>query len=120
MFVVFTHHWCKILSYTLNTLQPLRALHLPSDTEGEPMETRFRTLIKAAIWQLMGLIVMVGVGWALTGSIATGGGIALINTMIGFLTYVFYERLWARIGWGRVPGRYPIRRHRHETATPEA
>lgn len=67
------------------------------------METRRRTLAKAVIWQLMGLAVMVTVGWAITGSAATGGGIAVINTVIGFTNYVLYERVWARIGWGRVP-----------------
>ncbi|MCC5971984.1 MAG: DUF2061 domain-containing protein [Pararhodobacter sp.] len=71
------------------------------------METRRRTLLKACIWQLLGLMVMVTVGWALTGSIAVGGGIALINTLIGFATYVLYERVWARIGWGRVAIRQP-------------
>lgn len=66
------------------------------------METHSRTLTKAVIWQMMGLAVMLGVGWALTGSFALGGGIALINTLVGFVTYFFYERIWARIGWGRV------------------
>jgi len=65
------------------------------------METRSRTQTKALIWQLLGLTVMLGVGWALTGSIATGGGIALINAVTGFATYFLYERVWARIGWGR-------------------
>lgn len=67
------------------------------------METRSRTLTKALIWQLIGLAVMLVVGWALTGSVALGGGIALINTAIGFITYFLYERLWSRIGWGRAP-----------------
>mgnify|MGYP000066935254 CR=1 FL=1 len=67
------------------------------------METRRRTLIKALLWQLLGLVMMIIVGWVLTGSIATGSGIALINTLIGFISYVLYERVWARIGWGREP-----------------
>jgi uncharacterized membrane protein len=72
------------------------------------METRRRTLIKAFVWQLLGLVVMISVGWGLTGSFATGGGIALINTLIGFGTYVLYERVWARIGWGRGAARQPM------------
>lgn len=66
------------------------------------METRSRTLTKALIWQLLGLAVMLCVGWMLTGSLAVGGGIALINTLVGFITYFLYERIWSRIGWGRV------------------
>lgn len=66
------------------------------------MDTRRRTLAKAILWQVIGLVMMSAVGWALTGSAAVGGSIAVINALIGFVTYVLYERLWARIGWGRM------------------
>lgn len=65
------------------------------------MDTNKRTLTKAVLWNLLGLAVMSLVGFALTGSVATGGAMALINTVIGFVTYVAYERLWSRITWGR-------------------
>ncbi len=26
---------------------------------------------------------------------------ALVNAALGLMTYVIYERFWARIGWGR-------------------
>ncbi len=65
------------------------------------METRARTLAKAVGWQLLGFGMMVLVGLAVTGSIAIGGTLAALNTGLGFLFYVFYERLWARIHWGR-------------------
>ena len=29
---------------------------------------------------------------------------AVINTVIGFATYVLYERVWSRIDWGRCHG----------------
>ncbi|MCC5988159.1 MAG: DUF2061 domain-containing protein [Pararhodobacter sp.] len=65
------------------------------------METRTRTLTKATLWQFLGLVVMALIGWALTGSASLGGGLALSNAIIGFATYVIYERIWARIRWGR-------------------
>ncbi len=65
------------------------------------METRGRTLVKALIWQAIGLSVMALVGWAVTGSVMVGGTLAVINTVLGFLTYVLYERIWARVAWGR-------------------
>ncbi len=65
------------------------------------METRGRTLVKALIWQAIGLSVMALVGWAVTGSAMVGGTLAVINTVLGFLTYVLYERIWARVAWGR-------------------
>jgi uncharacterized membrane protein len=60
-----------------------------------------RTLVKAVVWNLLGLGSMVLVGFLATGSMALGGGIALANTGVGLVCYVLYERVWARITWGR-------------------
>lgn len=49
----------------------------------------------------MGLAVMSLVGFAATGSFTVGGVMAVINTAIGFVTYLIYERVWAAISWGR-------------------
>ncbi|NRB19083.1 MAG: DUF2061 domain-containing protein [Rhodobacteraceae bacterium] len=65
------------------------------------MESRIRSLVKALIWNIIGLGSMALVGFLATGSIAVGGVIALINTVIGFTLYLLYERIWSRIGWGR-------------------
>ncbi|MBV7395796.1 DUF2061 domain-containing protein [Mameliella sediminis] len=65
------------------------------------METRARTLVKSVVWTLMGVVVMAAVGFAFTGSLIAGGGMAVINAVIGFLTYLVYERVWAGIRWGR-------------------
>ena len=66
------------------------------------METRTRSLVKAVIWSALGFLVMALVGLAFTGSLAVGGVMAVLNTVIGLITYVLYERLWARISWGRL------------------
>ncbi len=65
------------------------------------METRTRSAVKAVIWNIIGLAMMVLVGYAATGSLSTGGAMALVNTAIGLACYILYERLWANIGWGR-------------------
>lgn len=65
------------------------------------METRARTLVKAFLWNAIGLAVMSLVGLAMTGSAAVGGAMAVINTAIGLTCYVVYERVWANIRWGR-------------------
>ena len=66
------------------------------------METRTRSLVKAVIWSALGFLVMALVGLAFTGSLAVGGVMAVLNTVIGLITYLLYERLWARISWGRL------------------
>ena len=65
------------------------------------METPRRSFVKAVIWTLIGLITMAVVGFLMTGSLGTGGALALINSGLGILLYVVYERIWARIRWGR-------------------
>ena len=65
------------------------------------METRKRTVVKALIWNLIGLAVMALVGVIFTGSFTAGGMMAAINSAIGLSSYFLYERLWTRIHWGR-------------------
>lgn len=65
------------------------------------MDTGKRTLLKAVLWNLLGLAMMALVGLAMTGSVALGGAMALANTLIGLVCYILYERLWSRIAWGR-------------------
>ncbi|WP_120632946.1 DUF2061 domain-containing protein [Ruegeria sp. EL01] len=65
------------------------------------METRRRSVVKAVVWNAMGLAVMTAVGLIATGSAAVGGAVALVNTAIGLTMYVVYERVWAGISWGR-------------------
>ncbi|WP_022706276.1 DUF2061 domain-containing protein [Paracoccus zeaxanthinifaciens] len=67
------------------------------------MESRARIAIKALTWQLLGLVVMLGIGLAFTGSLSAGGGIALVSGVTGYLCYFLHEMAWARIGWGRRP-----------------
>ena len=68
------------------------------------METPKRTLVKAVVWMAVGLVMMALVGLLFTGSVAVGGLMALVNSAIGFVSYMAYERLWSRISWGRVTG----------------
>ncbi|MES0824158.1 DUF2061 domain-containing protein [Ruegeria sp. SCP11] len=65
------------------------------------METRRRSVVKAVLWNIMGLFVMTLVGLVATGSAAVGGTLAIVNTAIGLTMYVIYERIWAGISWGR-------------------
>lgn len=65
------------------------------------MDSHKRIVIKAVTWQVMGLIVMTVVGYLFTGSIAAGGGIALVGAIIGFVSYVLHELLWSKVRWGR-------------------
>lgn len=66
------------------------------------MERPARTVVKAIIWNINGLLMMSLVGYVMTGSAGVGGLMALVNTALGLSSYFVYERIWSRISWGRV------------------
>lgn len=68
------------------------------------MDTNLRTLAKTATWQTSGLLVMCGITYAVTGSLADGGIVAVIGTATGTLSYMLHERLWSRVRWGQLNG----------------
>jgi len=65
------------------------------------MDSAKRTVLKAIIWQITGVFTMGLVGAFITGSAVQGLGLALANTAVGTVTYIMYERFWARVHWGR-------------------
>ena len=65
------------------------------------MESTKRSLVKAVVWNVIGLLTMTLVGLLATGSAAVGGVMAVVNTVVGFVLYLVSERLWANIRWGR-------------------
>ena len=65
------------------------------------METRQRSVVKALVWNAIGLATMTLIGLVATGSVAVGGALAMVNTGIGLVMYILYERVWAGIRWGR-------------------
>lgn len=65
------------------------------------METTKRSVLKAVLWNALGLLSMTATGFLLTGSATVGGALAFLNTVIGLVVYFIYERIWAQIAWGR-------------------
>lgn len=64
------------------------------------METRRRSLAKAASWQFFGIVMMSLLGFLFTGSLSSGGALAVLSSLLGFFSYLLHERVWASIGWG--------------------
>ena len=97
----YYHHLLDFVNHKLNRL--IRAVHIfvmLSFTERK-LDTPKRSIVKAVLWNLLGLVTMALVGYLLTGSISTGGTMAVINTALGFSLYLVYERIWSRVRWGR-------------------
>ncbi|KHA53171.1 DUF2061 domain-containing protein [Sulfitobacter geojensis] len=66
------------------------------------MDLKKRTFAKALSWQIIGFAMMVLIGYVTTGSLNAAGGMAVAAFIAGTVTYVLHERIWERIGWGRL------------------
>ncbi|MEL6205656.1 MAG: DUF2061 domain-containing protein [Pseudomonadota bacterium] len=66
------------------------------------MDSPARTIAKTLTWQTSGFLSMVAITWIVTGSVASGGAVAGVATLIGTVSYLVHERIWACIRWGRV------------------
>jgi uncharacterized membrane protein len=42
--------------------------------------------------------VAFGVGYAMTGSVAVGGALALVEPLVNTVAYHFHEKIWSRFG----------------------
>jgi len=60
-----------------------------------------RQITKAISWRVLGFLVLLGLGWLLTGAVGTSLILATIHTMIQIVLYVLHERLWDRTAWGQ-------------------
>lgn len=65
------------------------------------MDTHTRSLAKAVSWQLLGLLSMMLIGYIFTGSLRTGGGLAITSAVLGTICYIAHERAWSAVRWGR-------------------
>ena len=65
------------------------------------MDSRLRTLIKAATWRAGGLLMTVAVAWAVTGRAGLAASIGLADTAVKLAAYYVHERAWLRVRFGR-------------------
>ena len=52
---------------------------------------------KTATFAVLHMLVAFTVAWALTGSIAVGGAIALVEPAVNTVAYFFHEKIWERL-----------------------
>ncbi|MBL4767838.1 MAG: DUF2061 domain-containing protein [Rhodobacteraceae bacterium] len=65
------------------------------------MDSTIRLFTKAVTWQVAGFFSMMLIGFLFTGSVAASGGIALVGSLTGFVSYFVHEIAWSRVAWGR-------------------
>jgi uncharacterized membrane protein len=62
---------------------------------------------KTLTFAILHMSIAFGVVWALTGSMALGGAVALIEPMLNTIAYFFHEKVWERWGHFRSKAKQP-------------
>jgi uncharacterized membrane protein len=65
-------------------------------------ETRRRSIVKALSWRTLAGLITATVALCMTGEAKFAVQIGIIDTVVKLLIYFVHERLWNRIGYGRV------------------
>jgi len=64
------------------------------------METHWRSIVKAVVWRILGVIILGGLSWVLTKKWEDTAIITISFNSIRLVLYYFHERAWNRISWG--------------------
>lgn len=66
------------------------------------METKRRSLAKALSWRFIATFITMAIAFAITGKGDLALEIGLLDTTIKLAAYFTHERIWLRVGYGRV------------------
>jgi uncharacterized membrane protein len=64
-------------------------------------DTARRSLAKTITWRVLGSTSTFTIAYLITGRWDASSAIAVIQMIINTFLYLFHERAWAKIGWGR-------------------
>ncbi|NIO20282.1 MAG: DUF2061 domain-containing protein [Candidatus Aenigmarchaeota archaeon] len=63
-------------------------------------ETRLRSIVKSAVYRVVGILVLGYISWIFTGSWMQTTGITASFNFIQVILYYFHERVWDHVNWG--------------------
>jgi len=69
-------------------------------------ETHARAWVKSISWRILAIIVLGAISLLVTHSVLEMSLITLIYNLIQIFLYYFHERLWDKVGWGKI--RHPL------------
>lgn len=64
------------------------------------MESRRRSIAKAASYRVISSCLTALIAWALSGQMALGLKVGALDAVTKLFGYFLHERVWARIKWG--------------------
>ncbi len=73
------------------------------------METHLRSIAKAVSWRIGGTTVTFVVALVISGQVELAVKVGLLDTFVKVGAFYFHERIWHRIGFGKIkPPEYQI------------
>ena len=66
------------------------------------MDTARRSLVKTVSWRLTGSGATFLISYAIAGNFAIASTIAIVQLVSNTVLYFVHERIWNKIGWGRI------------------
>lgn len=63
------------------------------------LDTKVRSWTKSLTWRILGISILMVIGWLFTESIAEASLITLTFHIIRVVLYYFHERVWLRVKW---------------------
>jgi uncharacterized membrane protein len=70
------------------------------------MDTQKRSWVKSVTWRAVGLVILGGIAYAVTGDLGAMTVITLLFHGVRLILYYYHERLWERVSWGKI--RHPL------------
>ena len=70
------------------------------------MDTQKRSWVKSVTWRAVGLVILGGIAYAVTGDLGAMTVITLLFHGVRLILYYWHERLWERVSWGKI--RHPL------------
>ncbi len=65
------------------------------------VDSKARSWVKSIVWRVIGVVILGGLAWLVTGDWGQTTLITLTFHSIRLVLYYYHERAWERIGWGR-------------------
>jgi uncharacterized membrane protein len=66
------------------------------------METHLRSIAKAVSWRIGGTVVTFIVALVISGNVDLAVKVGLLDTLVKIGAFYFHERIWHRIGFGKI------------------
>ena len=61
-----------------------------------------RSWTKAVTWRMTATTATFIISWIIAADLAVASGIAGVQMVVNLVLYFVHERVWDRIGWGRI------------------